>query len=121
MRLEQNYRSTQIILDAASALIRQNRNRKEKRLWTDQAGGQKVTCLRAGDDIEEADFIARTAKRGLGEADGRIAILYRTNAQSRTIEDALMREQPRLQDHRRRPASTSGRKSRTPSPSSAWC
>jgi DNA helicase-2/ATP-dependent DNA helicase PcrA len=93
VRLEQNYRSTQIILDAASALIRQNRSRKDKRLWTDRQGGRRIVLYRGGDDLEEADFIARTAKAGLADApDGNVAVLYRTNAQSRTIEDALTRE-----------------------------
>jgi DNA helicase-2/ATP-dependent DNA helicase PcrA len=93
VKLEQNYRSTQIILDAASALIRQNRNRRHKRLWTDRTGGARIQLLRAGDELEEADFITRAARRALGEdAEGRVAVLYRTNAQSRAIEDSLMRE-----------------------------
>jgi DNA helicase-2/ATP-dependent DNA helicase PcrA len=93
VRLEQNYRSTQVILDAATALIRQNRNRKEKRLWTDQPGGQKVTYFRGGDELEEADFIVRTARTAVGTGrDALVAVLYRTNAQSRAIEDALTRE-----------------------------
>ena len=90
VRLEQNYRSTQVILDAASAVIRKNRNRKDKTLWTDQRGGDRVLYMRTGDEIEEADFITRTVRpRGAG---GPAAVLYRTNAQSRAIEDALMRE-----------------------------
>ena len=52
VRLEQNYRSTQVILDAASALIRQNRNRKEKRLWTDRTGGAAIRYFRGGDELE---------------------------------------------------------------------
>ncbi len=93
VKLERNYRSTQIILDAASAVISQNRNRKEKRLWTDRAGGARVAYFRGGDELEEADFITRTARAGLSEdADAKVAVLYRTNAQSRAIEDALMRE-----------------------------
>src|ERR671920_668470 len=62
VRLERNYRSTQVILDAASAVIAQNRNRKEKRLYTDQAGGSPVVYYRAGDDLDEAEFIARTSR-----------------------------------------------------------
>ena len=92
VRLERNYRSTQIILDAASAVIAQNRNRKEKRLYTDQAGGGSILCYRAGDDLDEADFIARVARQTLrDDIENTLAVLYRTNAQSRTIEDALRR------------------------------
>ncbi len=93
VKLERNYRSTQIILDAASAVIGQNRNRKDKRLWTDRKGGERIVYFRANDDLEEADFITRTARRALADDVGLVAaVLYRTNAQSRTIEDALMRE-----------------------------
>jgi DNA helicase-2/ATP-dependent DNA helicase PcrA len=91
--LEQNYRSTQIILDAASAVISRNRNRKDKRLWTDAAGGQRILYVRSADEIEEADFITRTVRESLaGGAMPMTAVLYRTNAQSRALEDALMRE-----------------------------
>src|SRR3954463_13282222 len=93
VKLERNYRSTQIILDAASAVIGQNRNRKDKHLWTDKKGGARIVYFRGGDELEEADFITRTARSGLADdVDAMVAILYRTNAQSRTIEDALMRE-----------------------------
>ena len=93
VKLERNYRSTQIILDAASAVISQNRNRKDKRLWTDRAGGARIVYFRGGDELEEADFITRTARVGLADdVDAKVAVLYRTNAQSRAIEDALMRE-----------------------------
>jgi DNA helicase-2/ATP-dependent DNA helicase PcrA len=93
VKLEQNYRSTQVILDAASAVIRRNRNRKDKQLWTSQAGGEKIRYFRAGDEIEEADFITRAARDlQRAEAGPLVAVLYRTNAQSRAIEDALMRE-----------------------------
>jgi DNA helicase-2/ATP-dependent DNA helicase PcrA len=93
VRLEQNYRSTQTILDAASAVIRQNRNRKDKRLWTDRKGGAKITSFRGSDELEEADFITRSIKQARAEdVDAMMAILYRTNAQSRSIEDSLMRE-----------------------------
>jgi DNA helicase-2/ATP-dependent DNA helicase PcrA len=82
VRLEQNYRSTQVILDAASAVISQNKNRKEKRLWTDKAGGARILAFRGGDELEEADFIMRTARRALNEdPEHTVAILYRTNAQ----------------------------------------
>jgi DNA helicase-2/ATP-dependent DNA helicase PcrA len=93
VRLEQNYRSTQMILDAASAVISQNRNRKEKRLWTDRKGGSKIICFRGNDELEEADFITRSLKQARSEdVDAVMAVLYRTNAQSRAIEDSLMRE-----------------------------
>src|SRR6266508_616850 len=93
VKLERNYRSTQIILDAASAVISQNRNRKDKRLWTDRKGGDRIVYFRGGDELEEADFITRTARTALADdVEATVAVLYRTNAQSRTIEDALMRE-----------------------------
>jgi DNA helicase-2/ATP-dependent DNA helicase PcrA len=93
VKLERNYRSTQIILDAASAVISQNRNRKDKQLWTDRKGGARILYYRGNDELEEADFIMRTARTGLADdVEAMVAVLYRTNAQSRTIEDALMRE-----------------------------
>jgi DNA helicase-2/ATP-dependent DNA helicase PcrA len=93
VRLEQNYRSTQIILDAASAVISQNRNRKDKRLWTDRQGGARILYNRANDELEEADFIVRTVRQARAEdVESTVAVLYRTNSQSRAIEDSLMRE-----------------------------
>jgi DNA helicase-2/ATP-dependent DNA helicase PcrA len=93
VKLEQNYRSTQVILDAASAVIRRNRNRKDKRLWTEQRGGEKILYVRSGDEIEEADFVARAIRDAQrGRRDRLVAVLYRTNAQSRALEDALMRD-----------------------------
>ncbi|MDQ3347439.1 MAG: UvrD-helicase domain-containing protein [Acidobacteriota bacterium] len=93
VRLEQNYRSTQTILDAATAVISRNRNRKEKRLWTDRKGGARIVYFRGSDELEEADFITRSIKQYRSEdVDALMAVLYRTNAQSRAIEDALMRE-----------------------------
>jgi DNA helicase-2/ATP-dependent DNA helicase PcrA len=93
VRLEQNYRSTQVILDGASAVISQNQNRKDKRLWTDRAGGEPIVYYRGGDEIEEADFITRIVRQArASDVESTIAVLYRTNAQSRVIEDALMRE-----------------------------
>src|SRR5688572_2610357 len=92
VKLERNYRSTQVILDAATAVISRNRNRKEKRLYTDLAGGARIRYYRAGDDIDEAEFIARRCRDALHEdVENLVAILYRTNAQSRTLEDALRR------------------------------
>jgi DNA helicase-2/ATP-dependent DNA helicase PcrA len=93
VRLEQNYRSTAVILEAASALIANNLNRKEKRLWTDRAGGDPIVYARCGDELEEGDFVAKTARGVLAaDPDASAAILYRTNAQSRVLEDALRRE-----------------------------
>src|SRR6266542_1126571 len=92
VKLERNYRSTKIILDAASAVIGNNRERKDKKLWTDRKGGDPITYCRAGDEIEEADFIVRTLRTELAEDVKRtIGVLYRTNAQSRAIEDGLTR------------------------------
>ena len=92
VRLERNYRSTQVILDAATAVISLNRSRKEKRLYTDRQGGAKVLYYRAGDDLDEAEFIARSARDALhDDVDTTVAVMYRTNAQSRTVEDALRR------------------------------
>ena len=92
VKLEQNYRSTQVILDAASGVIAQNRNRKEKRLFTEREGGAKILLYRAADDLDEAEYIARSARAALhDDVENTVAILYRTNAQSRTLEDALRR------------------------------
>ncbi|MGE5200400.1 MAG: ATP-dependent helicase [Rhodospirillaceae bacterium] len=93
VRLEQNYRSTEVILAAASAVIANNQNRKEKRLWTDRSGGDLVVYARCGDELEEGDFVAKTARGVLAaDPDAVSAVLYRTNAQSRVREDALRRE-----------------------------
>ncbi len=90
VRLERNYRSTQVILDAASAVIANNRNRREKALWTDRKGGTKITCFRGSDELEEAEFITRIARSSIeDDANQAMAVLYRTNAQSRSVEDAL--------------------------------
>ncbi len=90
VRLERNYRSTQVILDAASAVIGNNRNRKEKALWTDRKGGAKIVYFRASDELEEAEFITRVARSTMqDDIDATMAVLYRTNAQSRSVEDAL--------------------------------
>lgn len=92
-KLEQNYRSTKTILAAAGAVIRNNRERKEKRLWTENAGGEQVTYYTGMTERDEADFIAReisalTANQ-FRPAD--VVIFYRVNAQSRIIEEALVR------------------------------
>ena len=94
VRLEQNYRSSQAILDAAYSVIRSNPERAEKRLWTERAGGEKVMAMQAYNEVEEAEFVAdeierlrRTEHRGYSD----FAVLYRTNAQSRSFEDVLAR------------------------------
>ncbi len=90
VRLEQNYRSTEVILKAASTVIANNRNRKEKALWTDQKGGAKIKYFRGADELEEADYITRVARASMQEdANAMVAVLYRTNAQSRAVEDSL--------------------------------
>ena len=93
VRLERNYRSTQVILDAASAVIANNQNRKEKKLWTDRKGGDLIVYARCSDELEEGDFVAKTIRQVLAEdVDAVSAVLYRTNAQSRVLEDAMRRE-----------------------------
>jgi DNA helicase-2/ATP-dependent DNA helicase PcrA len=92
--LDQNYRSTQVILDAAHSVIRHNTERAEKRLWTDRNGGEKVRIISVYDEAEEAVAITSEIER-LREAEERsydeFAVLYRTNAQSRALEDVLLR------------------------------
>ena len=95
VRLEQNYRSTPVILDAANRVIRENCDRKEKTLRTDRTGGAPVTCLEAGDEGDEARWIVEEIERRMlshAEYDHRdFAVLYRTNAQSRALEDRFRR------------------------------
>src|SRR5260221_8544786 len=81
------------MMDAAIAVIQKKRSRTEKRLWTDWKGGDKIVYYRGSDELEEADFIVKSIKQlRAGDIDTTMAILYRTNAQSRAIEDQLMRE-----------------------------
>ncbi|MSQ61214.1 MAG: AAA family ATPase [Dehalococcoidia bacterium] len=91
--LEQNYRSTQTILEAAHAVISQNRQRKEKRLWTENSQGAPVVYYEAYDENEEAEFVVQEARRlsREGVRPGGIAVMYRTNAQSRSLEEACVR------------------------------
>ena len=92
IRLEQNYRSTKNILEAASVVVANNKERKGKWLWTDSDEGDMLTVYAAHDDQNEALFIADTIEKILRQhKDRRIAILYRTNSQSRQIEEALRR------------------------------
>jgi ATP-dependent DNA helicase UvrD/PcrA len=92
--LEQNYRSTQVILDAAHGVIRSNRDRAAKKLWSERSGGDPVKLVSLYDEQEEAAYIAAEIENLLG-TEGRslndFAILYRTNAQSRAFEDVLLR------------------------------
>ncbi len=92
VKLEQNYRSTQTILDAANAVIACNRNRHEKALWTESAAGEPLLWEESDNERDEAEFVARAIK-GLVEAEGRdysdMAILYRTRAQSRALEEEM--------------------------------
>ncbi|HZH35101.1 MAG TPA: UvrD-helicase domain-containing protein, partial [Pyrinomonadaceae bacterium] len=91
--LEQNYRSTQMILDTADAVIKNNTGRKEKKLWTSQKGGEKIRYFQAFDADAEARFVAiEISKMMRRETQTKFGILYRTNAQSRVFEEALRRE-----------------------------
>jgi DNA helicase-2/ATP-dependent DNA helicase PcrA len=93
VKLEQNYRSTQKILDAAHSVVRHNTARKEKKLWTDRKGGDPVVVVQAHDEHHEAETIAREIERlrreGTVTSARDVAVLYRTNAQSRAIEDVF--------------------------------
>ncbi|MBB6632506.1 DNA helicase PcrA [Cohnella thailandensis] len=93
--LEQNYRSTSNILEAANQVIKNNMGRKAKNLWTDQDGGEKITVYQGDSEHEEGYFVAREIKRGRqnGKHYGDHAILYRTNAQSRVMEEILIKSE----------------------------
>ncbi len=107
VKLEQNYRSTQLILDAAHAVVSRNSARKEKKLWTENAGGVRIQRFEAYNEEEEAEWIARQVEgmaggrasaltRRADEEDTRfrardIAVMYRMNAQSRAIEESFLR------------------------------
>ncbi len=92
--LEQNYRSTSTILDAANQVIKNNSQRKDKKLWTDRGQGEKIKYYRAYNERDEAQYVIRKIKelvnRGTEYKD--IAILYRTNAQSRVVEEEMLKE-----------------------------
>ena len=92
IRLEQNYRSTEVILQAANAVISHNKGRKGKTLWTKNGGGEQITVYEAGDGAEEASYVAsRIISRSRGHHFKDYAILYRTNAQSNALEYAFKR------------------------------
>ena len=113
VKLEQNYRSTQLILDAAHAVVSRNAARKDKKLWTENAGGRPIQRFEAYNEEEEAEWIARQVEELTGgsrsiltrradEDNERlnprdIAVMYRTNAQSRAIEEAFLRYAIRYQ------------------------
>ncbi|HEL1217886.1 DNA helicase PcrA [Streptococcus equi] len=92
--LEENYRSSKKILQAANEVIQHNRHRRPKKLWTQNADGEQIVYYRANDERDEAVFVASTISNmclELGKSFKDFAVLYRTNAQSRTIEEALLK------------------------------
>lgn len=91
-KLEQNYRSTQVILDAANEVIKHNAARRPKNLWTENGNGQPIAYYQARDDREEAEFVVGQIRKLQNEGTklGDMAILYRTNAQSRMFEENLI-------------------------------
>lgn len=93
IKLEQNYRSTKTILEAANAVIAKNVNRKPKNLWTENPGGDKIYAFEGDSEHDEAYFIVETIKQQLAtyKRFDKFAILYRTNAQSRVLEDVLIK------------------------------
>ena len=92
IKLEQNYRSTGIILDAANGVIRNNKGRKDKTLWTDNGEGEKITLMQFDTAYDEAEFIAEDIRKSVSEGASYndSAILYRTNAQSRLFEEKFV-------------------------------
>ncbi len=94
IKLEQNYRSTKVILDAANATIGKNKNRQDKKLWTERDGGEKIYLMQLVDEREEAQFVAREVMNRIRDKKNKykeIVVLYRTNAQSRVIEEVMLR------------------------------
>lgn len=91
--LDQNYRSTQVILDAADGVIRKNVNQRHKKLWTETKEGELVTLCPAEDEEAEARFVAETIQEEMkkGRRANEFAVLYRTNAQSRMVEEMFLR------------------------------
>lgn len=93
IKLEQNYRSTQTILDAANGVIKNNEGRKEKALWTENGTGDKIDFEQFDTAYEEADYIAKDIRKKVEAGDYQYkdcAILYRTNAQSRLFEERFV-------------------------------
>lgn len=94
VKLEQNYRSTKTILNAAHAIISQNPKRKEKKMWTEKGSGEKIIVHNAVDESSEAAFVAETIETLINDTNvnaSDTSVLYRTNAQSRTIEEAFLK------------------------------
>jgi DNA helicase-2/ATP-dependent DNA helicase PcrA len=94
VKLEQNYRSTQNILDAAYGVISKNVRRKDKKIWTENKGGQLITAYEARDERAESEFIASEITQKMETSGGSFddfVVLYRTNAQSRVLEEAMLR------------------------------
>lgn len=95
IKLEQNYRSTKVILEGATNLIKYNRNRKEKELWTDKKGGEKIRCYEAASALDEAVFVSQEIiklNKKEDKAFKDFAILYRTNTQSRAFEEIFNKQ-----------------------------
>ncbi len=94
IKLEQNYRSTKTILEAANEIISKNLNRTDKKLWTDNSTGVPITVLECESDRDEADFIIQEVRSliGMGHKYSDMVILYRMNAQSRGLEEAFLRQ-----------------------------
>jgi DNA helicase II / ATP-dependent DNA helicase PcrA len=94
IKLEQNYRSSKKIIQAASQLISFNRERKGKHLWTDNPEGKPIDIVECRDDRVEADYVAKSIKKLLdsGVSGDQIAVIYRNNSQSRSLEDSLRKE-----------------------------
>lgn len=92
--LDENYRSTTNILDAANSVIKHNTERKEKNLWSSNGEGEKIKYIRCEGELEEAKTVVSEAKKLIsnGESPREIAVLYRTNGQSRVIEEAFLKE-----------------------------
>lgn len=101
VRLEQNYRSNQVILDAANAVIEKNPDRRSKRMWSDVKGGPRITLCCAPSEEDEARWVAAEVKRAVGEglSPDDIAILYRVNGQSRFLEEFLREKEVRYEVH----------------------
>ena len=95
VKLEQNYRSTQTILDAAHSVITKNTSRSDKKLWTDLGLGAKIVCETVGDELQEGRFVVETIERAKAQNPhlslSDFAVLYRTNAQSRSLEESFLR------------------------------
>ena len=95
IKLEQNYRSTKVILEGATKLIKHNKNRKDKDLWTDKKEGEKIKCYESASALNEAEFIGREILKLMKEKDKTFkdfVILYRTNAQSRAFEEIFNKQ-----------------------------